>query len=85
MRYLWSGWLLTLALAAFEASGAGSGERLAGEIFVNADSDRFDPGIAIGATFPRISALYDAREVTDLVEFTGEAGLVIVTNRSVDW
>lgn len=56
-----------------------------GNIFVPADTDAFDPGLAIGAQFPEIRALYQGREITNIDQFMGEKGLVFFANRSVDW
>lgn len=60
-------------------------DRMTAHMFVARDDDPFDPGIAIGQTFPPISARLGAREVTQLDEFAGSKGLAIFVNRSVDW
>lgn len=56
-----------------------------GNIFIRQDTDSFDPGLAVGAQFPRIRALYQGREITDIDQFIGENGAVFFANRSVDW
>lgn len=56
-----------------------------GNIFVPADTDAFDPGLAVGAQFPQIRALYQGQEITNVEQFMGEKGLVFFANRSVDW
>jgi hypothetical protein len=54
-------------------------------MFVEADTDDFDPGVAIGETFPSIQALYQGREVKDLQPFVHDKGMVFIANRSADW
>jgi hypothetical protein len=55
------------------------------EIFLDADTDSFDPGLPIGAQFPRIRAIYQGREIDDIDEFFGDRGLAFFALRSVDW
>ena len=55
------------------------------DIFVEQDTDAFDPGLPVGAQFPEIRALYQGREVTRIDEFLGERGLAFFALRSVDW
>lgn len=59
--------------------------RLTDDMFVNGDTDAFDPGVPVGARLPRIAARYDGRTVEDLSEFMGANGLVLFAARSVDW
>lgn len=54
-------------------------------IFVHSDTDPFDPGLAIGAQFPSIRALYQGKEITQIDQFMGKNGVVFFANRSVDW
>ena len=60
-------------------------DRLTAHMFVPRDDDAFDPGVAIGAPFPPIRARIGSRELTRLDEFSGEKGLAVFVNRSVDW
>jgi hypothetical protein len=55
------------------------------DIFISEDTDSFDPGLPIGAQFPRIRALYQGREITDIDQFIRDKGAVFIANRSVDW
>ncbi len=60
-------------------------DRVTANMYVPADNDPYDPGVATAQPMPTIHALYDGREVTDVDEFMGAKGLVIFVNRSVDW
>lgn len=60
-------------------------ERITSDMFVAVDNDSFDPGLALGATFPSIRAVREGAEVTDISGFSGPNGLVFIANRSVDW
>jgi hypothetical protein len=60
-------------------------DRVTANMFVPADVDPYDPGVAVGQSMPAIRALLDGREVTDVGELMGSKGLVIFVNRSVDW
>ena len=55
------------------------------DMFVAADADDFDPGVAVGETLPELRALHQGRVVTSVHEFLGPKGLVLVAARSVDW
>jgi hypothetical protein len=82
------GILLVLVLGVYvfrEPLMAAVAERMTADMFVQADMDAYDPGVATGASFPAIRALYDGKEVTDVAQFIGPNGLVLVANRSVDW
>ncbi len=54
-------------------------------MFVEADSDDFNPGIEIGSTFPALTALDEGQTITDLEPFVAEKGMVFIASRSVDW
>lgn len=60
-------------------------ERLTADMFVEADTDAFDPGVPVGAHLPQIAARYDGRTMTGVSEFMGANGLVLYAVRSVDW
>jgi len=60
-------------------------ESLTADMFVEADTDAFDPGVPVGSAMPAIAARYDGRTVEDLSEFMGANGLVLFAVRSVDW
>ena len=55
------------------------------DMFVDADTDSFDPGLAVGQTFPRIKAIYQGAEITDAGSLIHDKGMVFITNRSADW
>lgn len=59
------------------------------DMFVDADTDNFDAGSAIGATFPPIKALYQGKEVTSIENFSAHSsadkGMIFVANRSASW
>ncbi len=54
-------------------------------MFLEADTDQFDPGLPIGAQFPTIRAIYDGQEINNIEQFFGDKGAVFIANRSVDW
>lgn len=58
---------------------------LTADMFVEADTDDFDPGVAIGSTFPAVRAHYQGREIKDLQPFIHDKGMVFIANRSADW
>lgn len=60
-------------------------ERMTADMFVAADNDDYDPGVATGERFPAIRALHDGNEITDIGRFMGTHGAVLIANRSVDW
>lgn len=60
-------------------------DRLTADMFVSADTDAFDPGPAIGSSFPGLRAIYQGREVNLLGEFAGSRGTVLIASRSLDW
>lgn len=55
------------------------------EIFLEEDTDAFDPGLPIGARFPEIRAIHRGQEIDAIEEFFGERGLAVFAIRSVDW
>lgn len=55
------------------------------DMFVSADPDDFDPGLAIGEPFPPIEALHQGELVRELGQFMGERGLIFIANRSASW
>lgn len=59
--------------------------KLTENMFVPADNDSFDPGPALGSTFPGVRALYQGREINLLNPFAGTNGIAFVASRSLDW
>lgn len=55
------------------------------DTFIAADTDNFDPGLAIGETFPNIKAMYQGEEVNDVRPFAQHKGMIFIANRSADW
>lgn len=55
------------------------------DVFIDADTDSFDPGLPIGTQFPEIRALYQGQEVNDLDGFIRDKGAVFLAQRSADW
>ncbi len=55
------------------------------EMFVEVDNVQFDAGPNLGIKIPPINALYDGKIIQDLTTLSGESGLVLVINRSLDW
>lgn len=60
-------------------------DRATANMFVDADTDAYDPGTAIGRPMPPIHALLNGREVTSVDGLMGKRGLLLFVNRSVDW
>ena len=54
-------------------------------MFLDQDTDQFDPGLPIGAQFPAIRAIYEGQEIDNIEQFFGDKGAVFLANRSVDW
>jgi len=54
-------------------------------MFLEADTDQFDPGLPIGAQFPAIRAIYEGQEIDNIEQFFGDKGAIFLANRSVDW
>ena len=59
--------------------------KLTENMFVPADNDSFDPGPALGSTFPGVRALHQGREINLLNPFAGTNGIAFVASRSLDW
>jgi hypothetical protein len=59
--------------------------RITQDMFVDADPDDFDPGVAVGERLPPILASFDGESVTSLDRFAGRHGLVFMANRSAVW
>ena len=60
-------------------------EKLVADMFVAADTDGFEPGLAIGDRFPPLLAQYQDQTITDVGEFISDKGMIFMANRSVDW
>lgn len=60
-------------------------DKLTEDMFVDSDSDSFDPGPALGSHFPGLRARYQGREISLLTELSGERGTILVASRSLDW
>ena len=54
-------------------------------MFLEEDTDLFDPGLPIGAQFPAIRAIYEGQEIDNIEQFFGDKGAVVLAMRSVDW
>ncbi len=54
-------------------------------MFLDEDTDSFDPGLPVGAEFPEIRAIYDGVEINGIESFFGDKGAVFLAMRSVDW
>ena len=60
-------------------------DKVTADTFIAADTDSFDPGLAVGETFPAIRALYQGEEISEVRSFTHHRGMVFIANRSADW
>lgn len=60
-------------------------EVVTSDTFIAADTDSFDPGLAVGEPFPGIKAIYQGQEVVSVSGFAHNKGMVFVANRSADW
>ena len=60
-------------------------DAMTANMYVAGDTDSFDPGLAVGSSFPTIKAVYNKREVYDAGEFLHDKGMIFIANRSVDW
>jgi len=58
---------------------------LTDSMFVDADNDAFNPGIATGENFPMLMAVYQGQTVSDLRSLVGDKGMIFIASRSVDW
>ncbi|MGI9257317.1 MAG: hypothetical protein ACR2QQ_00640 [Gammaproteobacteria bacterium] len=54
-------------------------------MFLDEDTDSFDPGLPVGDAFPEIRAIYDGNEINSIETFFGDKGAVFLAMRSVDW
>jgi hypothetical protein len=54
-------------------------------MFLDEDTDSFDPGLPIGEQFPAIRAISAGQEINDIEQFFGDKGAVFLAMRSVDW
>ena len=54
-------------------------------MFLEEDTDLFNPGLPIGAQFPAIRAIYEGQEIDNIEQFFGDKGAVVLAMRSVDW
>ena len=54
-------------------------------MFLDEDTDSFDPGLPIGADFPAIRAVSEGQEIDNIEQFLGDKGAVFLAMRSVDW
>jgi hypothetical protein len=55
------------------------------DTFIAADTDSFDPGLAVGESFPNIKAIHKGSEINDVREFAHHKGMLFIANRSADW
>ncbi|MFK7975532.1 MAG: hypothetical protein AB8C02_05315 [Halioglobus sp.] len=55
------------------------------DMFIAADADTFDPGLAIGAIFPPIRAIHQGEQISSIENFSGDKGLLFIANRSASW
>jgi len=55
------------------------------DTFIAADTDSFDPGLAVGESFPDIKAFYNGEEIDSVKDFAYNKGMVFIANRSADW
>ena len=55
------------------------------DMFLDADTDNFHPGVPIGASFPAIRARFQGQEITNLDQFQGDRGVALFALRSADW
>lgn len=55
------------------------------DMYLTADTDNFDPGLAVGDTFPSIKAIYNGSEISSVDSFVHDKGMIFIANRSADW
>jgi hypothetical protein len=60
-------------------------QRMTADMFIEADTDDFDPGLPIGAQFPTLHASYQGAPITDAGQFIHDKGMVFIANRSANW
>ncbi len=81
-RYLTAGFAAAALLAFMQPLQA---QPNLDNMFLDQDTDQFDPGLPIGAQFPAIRAIYEGQEIDNIEQFFGDKGAVFLANRSVDW
>lgn len=74
--------LLALAIVLFKDSLL---QMMTDDMFVSEDADAFDAGLPVGDRLPVIRAMHRGEVIDSLQQFSGERGLVVMVNRSVDW
>ncbi len=60
-------------------------DTLTRDMFVDTDTDTFDPGPAVGSHFPGVDAVYEGRRLRLIEDLAGPNGTVLVASRSLDW
>jgi len=59
--------------------------QLTAEMFVEAEDDPFDAGPPVGSQLPAILASHEGTPITSMEPLMGARGLLLITNRSVEW
>lgn len=77
--------VLLMTIAFSEQTEARDYSQITKDMFKAEDADQFNKGLAIGAQLPNVKALFQGRVITDLKQFSGKRGLVIIASRSLDW
>ena len=60
-------------------------DQMTADMYVGEDQDAFDPGLAVGSSFPQIEARYQGSVVQGVANFPVDKGMIFIANRSVDW
>ena len=60
-------------------------DKMLANMYVAADNDEFDPGLAIGSQFPPIRAMRAGSEVQGVDAFIHDKGMIFMANRSAEW
>jgi peroxiredoxin len=60
-------------------------DALTRDMFIDSDTDDFDPGPAIGSRFPGVDAVYEGRRLRLIEDLARPNGTVLVASRSLDW
>ena len=60
-------------------------EAMVADMFLEADTDSYDPGLAIGDTFPALKVNHEGKIISDMGQFISDKGMIFIANRSVDW
>ena len=81
-RYLTAGFAAIALLALMQPLQA---QPNLDNMFLDEDTDSFDPGLPVGAQFPAIRAIYEGQEIDNIEQFYGDKGTVFLAMRSVDW